>query len=375
MPTPSPLVSVCMPLYNTERFIAAAIEGVLAQTHTNLELIVCDNCSTDRSVEIVEAFVKQDPRVRLVRNARNIGFAGNVHKVLSQANGDLMMLHCADDTAEPQALERVVRAYSELGQPKFGVFYTDAYVTDAENKPVSVITREPTGFVNADIPLANYYPSQSVERFSGRDALAYALPRLQTVGWIGSAVYTKALFDSIDGVYNGMTHSPDKHLMYNLLSRDPVIGWVREPLFRWRQHESNQTSQNLAEAVPKRTLDAYGYTFEYPQAFLESLGTSREALARRYVDFFCLRTALDEIRQGRRLAAFKLISLALAGYPKLAARNPKLYAALLGCALGPLGTGLATLAYRMGWGRLPAVRLPEAAGTPSTACTPSGSRA
>jgi len=56
-----PLVSVCMPLFNTERYVAEAIDGVLRQTHRNLELIICDNGSSDRSLKIADGlFVLED---------------------------------------------------------------------------------------------------------------------------------------------------------------------------------------------------------------------------------------------------------------------------------------------------------------------------
>ena len=64
----NPLISVCMPLYNTERYLAEAIDGILGQTYDHLELIICDNCSTDRSLEIAQAYQEKDPRIHLVCN-------------------------------------------------------------------------------------------------------------------------------------------------------------------------------------------------------------------------------------------------------------------------------------------------------------------
>ena len=67
----SPLVSVCIPVYNCERYIGEAIQSVLDQTLADFELIVCDDCSTDGTLKAVEGC--RDPRIRIFRNDANIG--------------------------------------------------------------------------------------------------------------------------------------------------------------------------------------------------------------------------------------------------------------------------------------------------------------
>jgi glycosyltransferase involved in cell wall biosynthesis len=68
-----PLVSVVLNSYNTERFISNQIQSILDQTYTNLELIVADDCSTDRTAEIVRQFMHKDPRVKWLQNEYNLG--------------------------------------------------------------------------------------------------------------------------------------------------------------------------------------------------------------------------------------------------------------------------------------------------------------
>jgi glycosyltransferase involved in cell wall biosynthesis len=102
----SPGVSVCIPVYNTERFIAAAIDSVLAQTWTSFELVVVDNASTDRTPAILEHYA--DPRIRVYRNAENIGAAGNFNRAVGLAEGRYLKILCADDVLYPECLERQV---------------------------------------------------------------------------------------------------------------------------------------------------------------------------------------------------------------------------------------------------------------------------
>lgn len=345
-------VSICMPLYNAERYLDEAIGGVLAQTYEDFELTICDNCSTDRSLEIAEAYQRKDERVRVVCNSRNIGYAGNLHKVTSLARGDFMMVHCADDTAQPQALARLM-ALARLPDvdPARTILMSDAHVIDAEGRRVGVLVRSPDGYDNLQVPASRYVPTGRVDRFRGLDALRDVIPRIRTTGFLGAILYPRAIYQEIDGVYSGMTYSPDADYLYTLLSTDPEVLWLGEALFSWRLHDTNQMSRARADGVIKSALDAYMYTFKYDPAFLSRAGVRREDIVEKFVDEFCLRNALRELQSGSRLLAFRYLCFALATYPKVAVRNPKLYAGFVGCLSGPLGHRLAGEGHRRGWWR------------------------
>lgn len=338
-----------MPLFNTERFVGEAIHGVLTQTYRNLELIICDNGSTDRSVAIAEEFARTDSRLRLVRNRRNLGFAGNLHKVMSLAQGEFMILHCADDLAAPTALAKMLNLATQPGVRRDNVMVlTDSYVADGQGRPTGVHGQRPDGFDVAYEGLGTYRASGEVRRFRGRQALAHALPRLKIVGWMGAALYSRALFESIEGVYNSLLYSPDLQLNYHLLSRDPDVLWLQEPLFSWRLHEGGHIGQARSQAVPKHAWDGYTYTFHFPAAELHELGVEPRAIAQTFIDVLCLRKALQEIRSGSLILAFRHLCLALATYPGLTLRNGKFYLALAGVATGPIGRTLAKLGYSLG---------------------------
>jgi glycosyltransferase involved in cell wall biosynthesis len=99
-----PLVSVCIPSYNNEEFIAQTLESVLDQSFSDFELIVVDDCSTDRTVSIIKGF--SDPRIRFSQNPRNLGLIGNWNKTLSCARGKYVKLLCGDDLLELDCLAR-----------------------------------------------------------------------------------------------------------------------------------------------------------------------------------------------------------------------------------------------------------------------------
>ena len=106
-----PLISVCIPAYNNEAFIGTAIESVLNQTFADFELVVIDDCSSDRTREKVHAF--RDPRIRVVENERNLGHEGNWNKALREARGRFVKILPGDDLLHARCLERQLAAFED----------------------------------------------------------------------------------------------------------------------------------------------------------------------------------------------------------------------------------------------------------------------
>jgi glycosyltransferase involved in cell wall biosynthesis len=106
---PSPaLVSVCMPIYNGGAYLAAAIASVLAQSYPHFELVIVDDASTDGSWEALQGLA--DPRIRLLRNERNLGPEGNWNRALGCARGQYIKLFHQDDLLLPACLAEQVGA-------------------------------------------------------------------------------------------------------------------------------------------------------------------------------------------------------------------------------------------------------------------------
>ncbi len=106
-----PEISVIMPVYGVERYVARAVESVLAQTFRDFELIVVDDGSPDRSAEIVAEYAASDERVRLIRQA-NAGAPAARNRAMELARGKYFYFMDSDDWAEPDMLEGM-RALAE----------------------------------------------------------------------------------------------------------------------------------------------------------------------------------------------------------------------------------------------------------------------
>lgn len=100
-----PLISVGMPLYNAEKFIEQALDCLLRQTHTDLEIIISDNCSTDNTVAIIERYAAADSRLKLFRQSENLGPILNFQFVVAQAQGAYFMWRSYDDWSDDNYIE------------------------------------------------------------------------------------------------------------------------------------------------------------------------------------------------------------------------------------------------------------------------------
>jgi glycosyltransferase involved in cell wall biosynthesis len=109
VPSPRPRVSVCVPAYQAARFIGATIESVLHQTDDRWELIVVDDASPDDTFSIASAYAA-DPRIRVIRNERNLGPVGNWNRVVAMAGAEYVKLLCDDDVLYPTCLARQAAA-------------------------------------------------------------------------------------------------------------------------------------------------------------------------------------------------------------------------------------------------------------------------
>lgn len=111
-----PLVTVGLPVYNGEPYLQEAVESILGQTFPNLELVIADNASTDRTQEICERFVAADHRVRYFRHATNLGAAPNYNFTVDNALGEYFMWSAHDDVRAPTFLEEALGVFrSEPG--------------------------------------------------------------------------------------------------------------------------------------------------------------------------------------------------------------------------------------------------------------------
>ena len=126
-------ISIIMPTYNCGRFIEESIRSVIAQTYTNWELLIVDDCSTDDTEEKVALF--NDPRIHYVKNDRNLGAALTRNKALKMANGRYIAFLDSDDLWMP---EKLAHQLAFMEKHHYAFTYHEYTEIDEESKPIGI---------------------------------------------------------------------------------------------------------------------------------------------------------------------------------------------------------------------------------------------
>lgn len=228
-------VSVIIPNHNYARYIEKTIDSVLGQTHSNLEIIVVDNGSTDHSIEILNSYGR---RIRTILQ-ENLGQAVARNRGLKVANGEYIALLDADDYWEPDKIEKQLALISSDSQ----LIYSGIRQFDST-----------TGKT-----LRFFSPA-----FSGdcKKAFLENPNRAVVLGGESTALFTRRL-SAIVGDFNTSLNSASGRDFYRRCSKHTNFLFVDEPLVNYRSHNNNLSANS--RHVMNDTLKAYEILFEDPE--------------------------------------------------------------------------------------------------------------
>lgn len=129
----APAVTVLMPVYNAERFVAETVDTILSQTFRDFEFLIINDGSTDRSLEILEGYSRRDDRIRLISRA-NTGYVAALNEGLALARGEFIARIDADDLSDPRRLQlQVDRMRAE---PQLVALGSNASAIDEDGLPL-----------------------------------------------------------------------------------------------------------------------------------------------------------------------------------------------------------------------------------------------
>ena len=149
MSSSTPRLTLGLPVYNGEGHLAASLDAIAAQTFTDYELIISDNCSTDSTAEIASRYAAADPRVRYVRHEQNRGAAFNHNFVVEEARGEYFKWVSDDDLYHPELLRRCVEALD--ARPEVVVAHAWTAIIDESG----AVTRKVDYQLVTDVPEAS----------------------------------------------------------------------------------------------------------------------------------------------------------------------------------------------------------------------------
>lgn len=132
------LVSIIMPSWNTERFIAETIQSVIDQTYINWELLIVDDCSTDNTDAVVASF--KDDRIKYFKNEKNSGAAVTRNKAMREAQGEWIAFLDSDDLWVPEKLEHQIKFMKKNG---YNLSFTEYEKIDEDSKKLGIYVSGP----------------------------------------------------------------------------------------------------------------------------------------------------------------------------------------------------------------------------------------
>jgi nucleoside-diphosphate-sugar epimerase/glycosyltransferase involved in cell wall biosynthesis len=226
-----PLVSVCIPVYNCEKYIAQAINSVLAQSFKDFELLIMDNASTDGTLEVIASYT--DPRIRLIRNKTNLGLEANWNKAVTEARGKYIKLLPADDYLYPFIIERQVGVFAHPENESLALVTCARDIIDPEGK--KLITRKFSS------PKLNVSGKKAISRVvrSGTNLL----------GEPGAILFKRSILEKT-GVFDGkLSYVIDVQLWLRMLLHGDLYV-IPEPYCAFRL-SSGSTSLELATLQSK----------------------------------------------------------------------------------------------------------------------------
>ena len=218
-------LSVAMCTYNGSRFVGEQLESLAAQERPPDELIVCDDCSSDETREIVKAFAPTAPfPVRLVLNERNLGSTKNFEKAIGLCGGELIALCDQDDVWLPQKLRRTESLF--LTEPQVGLVFTDAEVVDENLQPLGYRLLSDAHFNRA-------------KRRRMTEGKAFDLLLERNV-LTGATMTFRALYkDLILPIPTGIKYIHDGWIAV-VVSAVARLNFIDEPMVKYRQHAEQQ---------------------------------------------------------------------------------------------------------------------------------------
>jgi glycosyltransferase involved in cell wall biosynthesis len=131
-------VSVAMCTFNGAAFVEAQLESILTQSKPPDEIVLCDDGSTDRTIDIATKIAQKYPdKIRIIQNERKLGYCRNFESAVSLVTGDVIFLSDQDDVWFPDKVASMLRVFAE--DPEVVLVYSDAVITDAELRPTGTV--------------------------------------------------------------------------------------------------------------------------------------------------------------------------------------------------------------------------------------------
>lgn len=194
------LISVVMSTFNNENSVEKAISSVLNQTYKNFEFLIMDDCSTDGTFKICTEYSKNDQRIKLFKNKKNLGLTKSLNLLISQSAGELIARQDADDSSMNFRFQDQVELMEK-------------YKLDLIGTRAKLISNQ------RNIPkISNYFSPKLIYKFKN--------PFIH-----GTLMFKKSVFDSIGGYNENFYYSQDYKFITDVINKKYKVKNYRKPTY------------------------------------------------------------------------------------------------------------------------------------------------
>lgn len=221
--TMNDLISIVLPVYNGEKYLRESIDSIISQTYKNWELLILDDCSTDKTSDIANEYILKDNRIRYIRNDINLRLPRNLNKGFSFTKGDYLTWTSDDNRFKPQALEKMHDALVRNNDAQF--VFASCRVINGEGDAVEYIT------VN----------ESSIKKIKGTNSVGACF------------MYTRKVYETVGNYDPELMLVEDFDYWQRICAKFKAIT-INEILYEYRWHDGALTS-TMRKDTFNRTLE------------------------------------------------------------------------------------------------------------------------
>lgn len=240
-----PLLSVLMANYNNGRYVSTAIESIIHQHEPNWELVLIDDCSTDKSLTWIKKHLA-DSRIRFISNKNNSGYINTLKKAIETAKAEIVGIVDSDDCLRPHAIETVLQAYRD--DPNAGFVYSQFQYCDHALRPIK------KGFCRAIPPNQSNLHCNCVSHFK---------------------TFKKEVYHQTNGYRDEFYCAEDKDIVLQLEEKTRLV-YVDQVLYDYRILSHSQGHNPI-----KRTIGQINFIKAKHSAYQRRLGSEIPNLLKR----------------------------------------------------------------------------------------------
>lgn len=316
--------SICIPNFNYEKYIGITLNSVFSQSYQHYEVIVTDNASTDKSVDIITEFANKHTNLSYKVNRINVGFAGNLDESGRMAVNDYMIMLSSDDVINNDALSTYntfINLINSSIKHRFAFCSTFEKI-DAEGTFLNLIGPSSLLWRESDIAddLTNEMGCKIYKVASG-EMLKRCISRFSTPFNFASACYMADTYKSVGGYGGGRSINPDKWFHWKVLADTDYVYFIDKPLFQYRWHNNNQGAQQTRDQLLKFWVDDYKTSFESTAAMLTKAAVNQYFVNQSFIDRSIMPYVLQHLLRNDFDMARRIFYFGLSCYPKLMRRN------------------------------------------------------